>query len=119
MAACPMGKGWAVAAASVVPAGGPPPMGAGAGMRATCTAIVRTPPGLPARHAQVLKFAIDAVKAEAFNPKTLFLFGSYTIGARAAWGIPGGTWAGLPIVGVCNKQAGHRLGAGQNAGCLL
>lgn len=30
---------------------------------------------------QVLKFAIDAVKAEAFNPKTLFLFGSYTIGA--------------------------------------
>ncbi|KAI7837835.1 hypothetical protein COHA_008323 [Chlorella ohadii] len=29
---------------------------------------------------EVLKFAIDAVKAEAFNPKTLFLFGSYTIG---------------------------------------
>jgi hypothetical protein len=29
---------------------------------------------------QVLRFAIDAVKAEAFNPKTLFLFGSYTIG---------------------------------------
>lgn len=33
------------------------------------------------RRPQVLKFAIDAVKAEAFNPKTLFLFGSYTIGA--------------------------------------
>jgi len=31
-------------------------------------------------HLQVLRFAIDAVKAEAFNPKTLFLFGSYTIG---------------------------------------
>ena len=29
---------------------------------------------------EVLQFAIDAVKAEAFNPKTLFLFGSYTIG---------------------------------------
>ncbi|GAB4823565.1 hypothetical protein N2152v2_010611 [Parachlorella kessleri] len=29
---------------------------------------------------QVLQFSIDAVKAEAFNPKTLFLFGSYTIG---------------------------------------
>ncbi len=29
---------------------------------------------------QVLKFVIDAVKAEAFNPGTLFLFGAYTIG---------------------------------------
>eukprot|EP00887_Chlorella_sp_A99_P008123 scaffold12.g8123.t1 len=29
---------------------------------------------------EVLQFSIDAVKAEAFNPKTLFLFGSYTIG---------------------------------------
>ncbi|KFM26805.1 DNA cross-link repair 1A protein [Auxenochlorella protothecoides] len=29
---------------------------------------------------EVLSFVIDAVKAEAFNPKTLFLFGSYTIG---------------------------------------
>lgn len=29
---------------------------------------------------EVLEFAIDAVKAEAFNPKTLFWFGSYTIG---------------------------------------
>lgn len=28
----------------------------------------------------MLQFSIDAVKAEAFNPKTLFLFGSYTIG---------------------------------------
>ena len=28
----------------------------------------------------MLQFAIDAVRAEAFNPKTLFLFGSYTIG---------------------------------------
>jgi DNA cross-link repair 1A protein len=30
--------------------------------------------------AEALNFAVDAVKAEAFNPKTLFLFGSYTIG---------------------------------------
>ena len=30
---------------------------------------------------QVLKFVLDAVRAEAFNEKrTLFLFGSYTIG---------------------------------------
>ncbi|KAL4522626.1 hypothetical protein Ndes2526A_g01010 [Nannochloris sp. 'desiccata'] len=29
---------------------------------------------------EALNFAVDAVKAEAFNPKTLFLFGSYTIG---------------------------------------
>jgi DNA cross-link repair 1A protein len=29
---------------------------------------------------EVLEFAVDAVKAEAFNPRTLFLFGSYTIG---------------------------------------
>ena len=32
-------------------------------------------------HLQVLSFVLDAVKAEAFNEKrTLFLFGSYTIG---------------------------------------
>jgi DNA cross-link repair 1A protein len=31
-------------------------------------------------HVQVLQFALNAVKAEAFNPSTLFLFGSYTIG---------------------------------------
>jgi DNA cross-link repair 1A protein len=30
--------------------------------------------------AEALHFVVDAVKAEAFNPKTLFLFGSYTIG---------------------------------------
>jgi len=30
--------------------------------------------------AEALNFAVDAVKAESFNPKTLFLFGSYTIG---------------------------------------
>lgn len=41
---------------------------------------------------QVLKFAIDAVKAEAFNPKTLFLFGSYTIGAR-----------GMPLRDACAR----------------
>lgn len=29
---------------------------------------------------QVLQFVLDAVRAEAFNPATLFLFGSYTIG---------------------------------------
>ena len=29
---------------------------------------------------EALKFVVDAVKAEAFNPKTLFMFGSYTIG---------------------------------------
>ena len=29
---------------------------------------------------QVLQFVVDAVKAEAFNPRTLFLFGTYTIG---------------------------------------
>ena len=29
---------------------------------------------------QVLQFVLDAVKAEAFNPRTLFLFGTYTIG---------------------------------------
>ena len=28
----------------------------------------------------MIRFAVDAVRAEAFNPKTLFLFGSYTIG---------------------------------------
>lgn len=30
--------------------------------------------------AEVIRFAVDAVRAEAFNAKTLFLFGSYTIG---------------------------------------
>ena len=30
--------------------------------------------------AEALSFVVDAVKAEAFNPKTLFMFGSYTIG---------------------------------------
>lgn len=30
--------------------------------------------------AEVIKFAVDAVRAEAFNARTLFLFGSYTIG---------------------------------------
>ena len=30
--------------------------------------------------AQVLQFVLEAVRAEAFNPATLFLFGSYTIG---------------------------------------
>jgi DNA cross-link repair 1A protein len=29
---------------------------------------------------EVLAFAVDAVRAEAFQPKTLFMFGSYTIG---------------------------------------
>ena len=29
---------------------------------------------------QVLHFVLEAVRAEAFNPATLFLFGSYTIG---------------------------------------
>lgn len=29
---------------------------------------------------EVIRFAVDAVRAEAFNPRTLFLFGSYTIG---------------------------------------
>lgn len=29
---------------------------------------------------QVLQFVLEAVRAEAFNPATLFLFGSYTIG---------------------------------------
>jgi len=33
------------------------------------------PPG-----AQVVQFALEAVRAEAFNPGTLFLFGCYTIG---------------------------------------
>lgn len=28
----------------------------------------------------MIRFAVDAVRAEAFNPRTLFLFGSYTIG---------------------------------------
>jgi len=29
---------------------------------------------------EVLRFVADAVKAEAFNPRTLFMFGSYTVG---------------------------------------
>lgn len=52
---------------------------------------------------QVLKFAIDAVKAEAFNPKTLFLFGSYTIGA---WGMP-------------LRDAHVRVAMAATLGCLL
>lgn len=28
----------------------------------------------------VIQFVIDAIQAEAFNPQTLFLIGSYTIG---------------------------------------
>jgi DNA cross-link repair 1A protein len=28
----------------------------------------------------VVQFVIDAIQAETFNPKTLFLIGSYTIG---------------------------------------
>lgn len=28
----------------------------------------------------VIQFVIDAIQAESFNPKTLFLIGSYTIG---------------------------------------
>jgi DNA cross-link repair 1A protein len=34
--------------------------------------------------AEALQFVIDAVKAEAFNPNVLFLFGSYTIGKESA-----------------------------------
>ena len=37
-----------------------------------CCACVRPP--------QVLQFVLEAVRAESFNPATLFLFGSYTIG---------------------------------------
>lgn len=84
----PPGAAWrrlpaARAGARVVPA---------AGCRACCMPSVLAshqegqssaqPTHLRRPHAQVLKFAIDAVKAEAFNPKTLFLFGSYTIGGR-------------------------------------
>ena len=29
---------------------------------------------------EVIRFAVDAVRAENFNLRTLFLFGSYTIG---------------------------------------
>ena len=29
---------------------------------------------------ETLKFALEAVSAEAFNPRALFLFGTYTIG---------------------------------------
>ena len=54
---------------------------------------------------QVLRFAIDAVKAEAFNPKTLFLFGSYTIGG---W-VVGGCCACAP--GTCTQAAGRAGGA--------
>lgn len=28
----------------------------------------------------VIQFVVDAIQAETFNPKTLFLIGSYTIG---------------------------------------
>lgn len=28
----------------------------------------------------VIQFVIEAIQAESFNPKTLFLIGSYTIG---------------------------------------
>ena len=34
----------------------------------------------PAVCAQVLQFVLEAVRAESFNPATLFLFGCYTIG---------------------------------------
>lgn len=34
---------------------------------------------------EALQFVIDAVKAEDFNPKTLFLFGSYTIGKEKVY----------------------------------
>ncbi|BDA41683.1 DNA cross-link repair 1A protein at C-terminar half [Coccomyxa sp. Obi] len=40
-----------------------------------CAAQYDFPPQL-----QVLQFVLEAVRAEAFNPATLFLFGSYTIG---------------------------------------
>ncbi|EIE25374.1 DRMBL-domain-containing protein [Coccomyxa subellipsoidea C-169] len=40
-----------------------------------CAAQYNFPPQL-----QVLQFVLEAVRAEAFNPATLFLFGSYTIG---------------------------------------
>lgn len=29
----------------------------------------------------VIQFVIEAIEAEAFNPKTLFLIGSYTVGS--------------------------------------
>lgn len=29
----------------------------------------------------VIQFVIEAIQAEAFNPKTLFLIGSYTVGS--------------------------------------
>lgn len=34
---------------------------------------------------EALRFVVDAVKAEAFNPKTLFMFGSYTIGKESLY----------------------------------
>lgn len=40
-----------------------------------CDPVYTFPP-----QSEVLQFALDAVKAEAFNERTLFLFGSYTIG---------------------------------------
>ena len=47
-----------------------------------CHCITRIPCSVPecSAAAQVLQFVLEAVRAEAFNPATLFLFGSYTVG---------------------------------------